>query len=191
MQQAADQKRTQHVVTADAAAVAGVDEVERPALECKAGVGSAWAFLLSCGWKLLWEGRELLAGAFFMFLAFLASLAFRCFASFASLAVFSSFSRFISTILRETILCKMYVESNVKGGKRWGTHLSALGERNVDYLCVALLQLDAVVNVAITRVKERVFSGPLQKARLGERDARIVIAGSGWRGDTSMGCASM
>jgi hypothetical protein len=44
MQQAADQKRTQHVVTADAAAVAGVDEMERPALECKAGAGCAWAF---------------------------------------------------------------------------------------------------------------------------------------------------
>jgi hypothetical protein len=38
MQQVADQKRTQHVVTGDAAAVAGVDEVERPALECKARV---------------------------------------------------------------------------------------------------------------------------------------------------------
>jgi hypothetical protein len=168
MQQAADQKRAQHVVTGDAAAVAGVDEVERPALECKAGVGCAWAFVPGCGWKLLWEGRELLAGAFFMFFAFLASLAFRFFASFASLAVFSSFSRFISTIARETYLCKMYVESNVQGVKRWGAHLCALVERNVDYLCVAPLQLDAFVNAAITRVRERVFSGPLQKARLGE-----------------------
>jgi hypothetical protein len=53
MQQAADKKRAQHVVTGDAAAVAGVDEVERPALECKAGVGCAWAFLPGCGWKLL------------------------------------------------------------------------------------------------------------------------------------------
>ena len=104
MQQVADQKRTQHVVTGDAAAVAGVDEVERPALECKAGVGCAWVFSPGCGWKLLWEGRELLAGAFFMFFAFLASCFF---ASFASLAVFSSFSRFISTICRETFLCKM------------------------------------------------------------------------------------
>jgi hypothetical protein len=191
MQQAADQKRTQHVVTVDAAAVAGVDEVERPALECKAGGGCPWTFLPSGGWKLLWEGREVLAGAFFMFFAFLASIAFRFFASFASLAIFSSFSRFISTILRETILCKMYVESNVQGGKRWGTHRSALGERNIDYLCAALLQLDVFVNAAITRVRERDFSGPLQKARLGERDARIVIVASGWREDTSRGCASM
>jgi hypothetical protein len=126
-----------------------------------------------------------------MFFAFLASLAFRFFASFTSLAVFSSFSRFISAILRETFLCKIYVESNVQGGKRWGTHLCALGERNVDYICVALLQLDAFVNAAISRVRERDFSGPLQKARLGERDARIVIVDSGWRGDTSRGCASM
>jgi hypothetical protein len=101
---------------------------------------------------LLWEGGELLAGAFLMFFTFLASLAFRFFASFASLAVFSSFSRFISTIARETFLCKMYVESNVQGGKRWGTHLCAPGARNVDYLCVALLQLDAFVNAAISRV---------------------------------------
>jgi hypothetical protein len=48
MQQAADQKRTQHVATGDAAAVAGVDEVERPVLECKAGVDCTWAFLPSC-----------------------------------------------------------------------------------------------------------------------------------------------
>jgi hypothetical protein len=113
MQQGADRKRAQHVVTADAAAVAGVNEVERPALECKAGVGCAWVILPGDGWKLLWEGGELLAGVFFRFFAFLVSLAFRFFASFASLAVFSSFSRFISTIFRETILCKMYVESNV------------------------------------------------------------------------------
>jgi hypothetical protein len=191
MQQAADQKRTQYVVTGDAAAVAGVDEVERPALECEAGVGCAWAFLPGCGWKMLSEGRELLSGGFSMFFAFLASVAFRFFASFASLALFSSFSRFISTILRETILCKTYVESNVQGGKRWGTHLCALGERNVDYLCAALLQLDAFVNAAISRVREKAFSGPLQKARLGERDASIVIVASGWRGDTSMGCAAM
>jgi hypothetical protein len=44
MHQAADKKRAQHAVTGNAAAVAGVDEVERPALECKAGVGCAWAF---------------------------------------------------------------------------------------------------------------------------------------------------
>jgi hypothetical protein len=186
--QAADQKRAQHVVTGDAAAVAGVDKVERPALECKAGVGCAWALSPGCGWKLLWDGRELLAGAFFMFFAFLASCVF---ASFASLAVFSSFFLFISTICRETFLCEMYVESNIQGGKRWGTHLRAPVERNVDYLCVALLQLDAFVNAAITRVRERVFSGPLQKARLGERDARVVIVASGWRGNTSRGCASM
>jgi hypothetical protein len=191
MQQAADQKRTQHVVTGDAAAVAGVDEVEKPVLECKAGVGCAWVFLPGCAWKLLWEGGKLLAGAFFVFFAFLSSLAFRFFASLASLAVFSSFSRFISTIARETYLCKMYVESNVQGGKRWGANLCALVERNVDYLYVALLQLDAFVNAAITRVRERDFSGPLQKARLGERDARIVIVASGWRGDTSRECASM
>src|ERR1700710_2250058 len=102
MQQAADQKLTQHVVTGDAAA--GVDKVERSALECKAGVGCAWALLPGCGWKLPSEGRELLAGAFFMFFAFLASCFF---ASFASLAVFSSFFRFISIICRETFLCKM------------------------------------------------------------------------------------
>jgi hypothetical protein len=42
MQQTADQKRAQHVVTADEAAVAGVSGVERPALECKAGVARAW-----------------------------------------------------------------------------------------------------------------------------------------------------
>jgi hypothetical protein len=191
MQQAADQKRTQHVVIGDAAAVAGVDEVERPALECKAGVGCAWVLLPGCGWKLLWEDGELLAGGFFMFFALLASLAFHFFASFASLAVFSSFSRFISTIAREMYLCKMYVESNVQGGKRWGTHLCALVEQNIDYLCVALLQLDAFVNAAISRVRERVFSGPLQEVRLGERDARIVMIASGWRGDTSRGCVSM
>jgi hypothetical protein len=44
---------------------------------------------------LLWEGRELLAGTFFVFFAFFASLAF-CFS--ASLAFFA-FSLFIFTFL--------------------------------------------------------------------------------------------
>jgi hypothetical protein len=183
MQQAVDQKRTQRVTTAGA----GLDEVEKPA-ECKPGVGCAWAPPPGCGLMLLSEGRELLAGAFFVFFAFFASLAF-CF--FASLAFFSSFSRFISIIPRETILCKMYVESNVQGGKRWETHLCAPVERNVDDLSVALLQLDAFANSAISHVKERIYSGQLQKARLCRHAARIFIVATGLRGDRSRGCESM
>jgi hypothetical protein len=70
------------------------------------------------------------------------------------------------------------------------THRSGLPQWDVDYVCAAVLQLDVFVNTAISRVKER-GSGPLQKARLGERDARIVMVASGWREDTSRGCASM
>jgi len=68
---------------------------------------------------------------------------------------------------------------------RFGLH-----QRDVNYICATLLQLDAFVNAAISRVKERV-SGPLQKAQLGRRAARIVIVASGWRGYMSRGCTSM
>jgi hypothetical protein len=110
-------------VTADPAPVAGVDEVERPT-ECKAGVGCVWA--PSPGWELTLfsEGRELLAGAFFVFFAFFVSLAF-CFsasrvslafcffASLASLAFFLS----LCTSLAVYCLCMTYVKSNVQWGK--------------------------------------------------------------------------
>jgi hypothetical protein len=112
MQQAADQKRAQRVVTTDA--VAGVDEVERPA-ECKPGDGCAWAPSPGCGLRLLSEGRELLATAralsvFFASPAFCLSVAF---AISALLAFSFSFSRAIRTPLTDAFLCTIYGESNI------------------------------------------------------------------------------
>jgi hypothetical protein len=112
MQQAADQKRAQHVVTTDAVAVAGVGEVERPG-ECKPGVGCAWAPSPGCGLRLLSEGRELLATAralsvFFASPAFCLSVAFAISAFLAF-----SFSCAIRSPLADAFLCTIYVESNI------------------------------------------------------------------------------
>jgi hypothetical protein len=81
----ANLKRAQRVMTTDATAVVGVDEVERPA-ECKPVVGCIWTSSPACGLTLRWEGREPLAGAFFVFFAFFVSLVFCFSASLAFLA---------------------------------------------------------------------------------------------------------
>jgi hypothetical protein len=99
-------------VTTDAVAVAGVDEVERPA-ECKPGVGCTWAPSPGCGLTLLSEGRELLATAralsvFFASPAFCLSVAFAISAFLAF-----SFSCAIRTPLADAFLCTIYVESNI------------------------------------------------------------------------------
>jgi hypothetical protein len=112
MQQAADQKRAQRVVTTAAVAVAGVGEVERSA-ECKPGVGCAWAPSPGCGLRLLSEGRELLAttralSVFFASPAFCLSVAFAISAFLAF-----SFSCAIRTPLADAFLCTIYVESNI------------------------------------------------------------------------------
>jgi hypothetical protein len=108
MQQAADQKRAQRVVTT----VASVDEVERPA-DCKPGVGCAWATSPGCGLTLLSEGRELLPTAralsvFFASPAFCLSVAFAISAFLAF-----SFSCAIRTPLADAFLCTINVESNI------------------------------------------------------------------------------
>jgi hypothetical protein len=105
LQQAADQKRTQHVVTAGA----GVDEAERSA-ECKPGVGCLWASSPGCGLTLLLEGRELPAtttalSVFFASPAFCLSVAF-------AISAFS-LSCAIRTPLADAFLCTIYVESNI------------------------------------------------------------------------------
>ena len=112
MQQAADQKRAQRVVTTDTVAIAGVDEVERPA-ECKPGVGCAWAPSPGCGLTLLSEGRELPVTAR-AFSVFFASPAFRLSVAFAISAFLAfSFSRAFRTPLADAFLCTIYVESNI------------------------------------------------------------------------------
>jgi hypothetical protein len=123
------------VVTADAAAVAGIDEVERPT-ECKPGVGCIWVPSPGWGLTLLSEGCELLAGAFFVSFAFFVSLAFCVSASLASLAFcfsaslaslafcFSAslaslaFFLFIRTSLAVDCFYMIYVKSNVQWGKK-------------------------------------------------------------------------
>ena len=151
MQQAADQKRAQRVVTTNAVAVGGVGETETPA-ECKPGVGCAWAPSTGCGLTLVSGGRELLATARAL-PAFPASPAFCLSAAFAICAFLAfSFSRAFRTPLADAFLCTIYVESNHRNGKQ-GTYEFALGQRDVDYLCAALLQLAAFANSAISHVK--------------------------------------
>ena len=189
MQQAADQKRAQRVVTTNAVAVGGVGETETRA-ECKPGVGCAWAPSTGCGLTLVSEGRELLATARALSV-FFASPAFCLSAAFAISAFLAfSFSCAFRTPLADAFLCTIYVESNHRNGKQ-GTYEFALGQRDVDYLCAALLQLAAFANLAISRVKQRISSCPLQKARLCRQAARIVIVALGLRGDRSRGCESM
>jgi hypothetical protein len=110
------------VVTADAAAVAGADEVERPA-KCKPGVGCVWASSPGCGLTLVSEGRELLATAralslFFVSPAFCFSLAFAISAFLAF-----SFSCAIRTPLADACLCTIYVESDIGMANRGLTSL--------------------------------------------------------------------
>ena len=112
MQQAADQKRAQRVLTMNAVAVGSVGEAETPA-ECKPAVGCAWAPWPGCGLMLLSEGLELLATAralpvFFASPAFCLSVAF----AISAFLVFS-FSRAFRTPLADAFLCTIYVESNI------------------------------------------------------------------------------
>jgi hypothetical protein len=140
MQQAADQKRAQRVVSTDAVAVAGVDEVERPA-ECKPGIDCAWAPSPGCGLTLLSEGRALLAAAralsvFFAPPAFCLSVAFIISAFLAF-----SFSCAIRTPLADAFLCTIYVESNIGMENRGLTSLrSAKGTSTISvrYSCNAM-----------------------------------------------------
>src|ERR1700710_1223916 len=112
MQQAADQKRAQRVVTTNAVAVGGVGETETRA-ECKPGGGCAWAPSTGCGLTLVSEGRELLATARALSV-FFASPAFCLSAAFAISAFLAfSFSRAIRTPLADAFLCTIYVESNI------------------------------------------------------------------------------
>jgi hypothetical protein len=67
-----------------------------------------------------------------------------------------------------------------------GTHGSGLAQRDVNYPCAVLPQLDAFVNSAISYVKERI-SGPLQKAQLGWYVLCIIVVVSGWQGNASRG----
>jgi hypothetical protein len=122
MQQAADQKRGQRVVTTDVVAVAGVGEVERPG-ECKPGVGCAWAPSPGCGLTLLSEGRELLATARALSV-FFASPAFCLSVSFAISAFLAfSFCCAFRTPLADAFLCTIYEESNIRMENRGLTSL--------------------------------------------------------------------
>src|ERR1700709_1370355 len=134
MQQAANQKRAQRVVTTNAVAVGGVGETETPA-ECKPGVGCAWAPSMGCGLTLLLEGRELLAAARALSV-FVASPAFCLSVTFAISAFLAfSFSRAFRTPLADAFLCTIYVESNIgmenKGltSLRWAKGTSTISVR--------------------------------------------------------------
>jgi hypothetical protein len=100
VQQAADKRWVQHVVTTDVAAMADVVDKVETAAECNSEVGWAWA--PPPDW-LLGEGRELLAGTFIVFLMFFASLAPFFFSSFFAIFAFLAFSFSFSCFLRASL----------------------------------------------------------------------------------------
>jgi hypothetical protein len=113
---------------------------------------------------LFGRGRELPAEVFVVFSAILASLAFRFSASLAIcafLASSSSFAFFICSFLRVKFLCMLYVELNIRDGRR-GTYGPALRQRDVCYRGAMLMQLDAFIMLSVSHEKETV-SGPPKK----------------------------
>jgi hypothetical protein len=136
-------------------------------------------------------GRELPAEVFVVFFAIFASLAFRfsaSFAIFAFLASSSSFAFFICSFLRVKFLCMLYVESNIRDGKR-GTYGPALGQRDVGYRGAILIQLDAFIMLSVSHVKETV-SGPPKKVWSDLRVVCIVVDVLEGR-DAARRCASL
>jgi hypothetical protein len=113
---------------------------------------------------------------FIVFFAIFASLAFRFSASlaiFAFLTSSSSFAFFICSFLRVKFLCMLYVESNVRDGKR-GTYRPALRQRDVGYRGAILTQLDAFIVLSVSYGKEST-SGPPKKMWLDLRVVCVVV----------------